>query len=318
MSDYFAYLQAQDINLKYFISFILLSVCLAFTANGQSNLNAAREAAKTNDYKTCLSILGNPNLERSGDYWSLSGACWLSKAIETERPADFDTAIAHLDRAIQIDTTDALALSNRGTAIYYSLGNEEDKELMMAALNDYDRALQQNPYLRLAILNRAILLRNLGYYDESVASFDVLIADNPDDPIMYLQRARSFADATAHRTAINDYLKAIDLDSTLAPAYLEAGESYAWLGFYPRAIELQLEAMELDPKASDRAYFNLARFEIVSGEAEKAAKYLKKARKGTYVKSLTCQEIKSDFFLQEPSSNKAWIKQLSKVMKGCF
>jgi tetratricopeptide (TPR) repeat protein len=299
------------------ISILLFLLFVSVGSFAQNGLNEARNAAKRNDYKTCLQVLEDPSLPRNADFWSLSGACWLSKAIETDRAADFDTSIAHLSKAIQLDTTDALALSNRGTAIYYSLGDSEDKELMMIALHDYDRALQQNPYLRLAILNRAILLRNLGYYDESIASFDVLIADNANDPIMYLQRARAFAEATAHRTAINDYLKAIDLDSTLAPAYLEAGESYAWLGFYPRAKELQFEAMELDPKSSERAFFNLARFEIVSGDASQAAKYLKKARKGSYVRSKSCQGLKSDFFLQEPSENKAWNKQFSKLMKGC-
>jgi tetratricopeptide (TPR) repeat protein len=299
---------------------IPLIVFLCFTLNfasAQDGYREARKAAQLNDYQTCLKLLNESAEKSDAGYWSLSGACWLSKAIGTEKKAAYDTAIAHLYNAIQLDTADALAYSNLATAIYYKMGREQDKELMETSLAYYDLALESNPYLRLAILNRSILLRNLGYYDESVANINVLIADEPENPIMYLQRARTYAKATAHRTAINDYLKAIDLDSTLAPAYLEAGESYAWLGFYPRAKELQWEAMEIDPKASDRAYFNLARFEVVSGDDELAAKYLKKARKGAYAKTRTCRELVDDWFLLEASENPKWNKQLEKLLAPC-
>ena len=298
--------------------FLCLTLCLqALSVLAQDDLEKARKAAQSNDYKTCLQLLETSTEMRDGEFWSLSGACWLSKAIDTEKQAAYDTAIAHLYRAIKLDTADALAYSNLATAIYYKMGREQDKAEMETALAYYDLALEANPYLRLAILNRSILLRNLGYFDESVANLNVLIADDPDNAIMYLQRARTYAKATAHRTAINDYLKAIDIDSTLAPAYLEAGESYAWLGFYPRAKELQFEAMEIDPKAADRAYFNLARFEIVSENDALAAKYLKKARKGLYAKTRTCDELLDDWFLFEDSDHPKWNKQLEKLMGPC-
>lgn len=275
------------------------------------------EGAASKKPEACVKE-GKKQLQESpedSELWSIVGACYLSWAIDSEKEELYDSAVSYLTQALILNNEDALAFSNRASAYFYAAGlNEENLE---KALVDYNKALALNPRLGLAILNRSILLKEMEDYEGALEGLDYLISQQPFNPVFYLHRARIYKEATAFRTAINDYLKAIDLDSTVIPAYLEAGECYANLGFYPEAKDLMLKSIQKDKNSSSRAYFNLACYEMAEGNSAQSEKYFKKSLKGSYPSSLTCEDLNSNIFLQNRLVEDDWGKGFENLKLNC-
>jgi tetratricopeptide (TPR) repeat protein len=94
-----------------------------------------------------------------------------------------------------------------------------------AALKDFDKVLELDPYNALTLFNRAIMLSQIGDYDKALADYTKALEINPGNVLIYYNRAVMYMHKQMYRNAIADYSKAIELYPDFANAYLN--RSYA-------------------------------------------------------------------------------------------
>jgi tetratricopeptide (TPR) repeat protein len=145
-------------------------------------------------------------------------------------------AIAAFNRALALGGPDADVLVNRGRAY-------EVLELYDSAGFDYKAALQREPRHALAKHNLAVLAGPQQQADTLLAE---AIADNPEMPYAFAERAFTRLEQGDFAGALADYNQAIRIDSTQVDYYLNRGLANERLGRpeaafrdYTRALNLQ-------------------------------------------------------------------------------
>jgi tetratricopeptide (TPR) repeat protein len=158
---------------------------------------------------------------------------------------EYQEAIEHYDKAIQIDPHYADAYNNRGLA-YHNLGENQ------RAIQDYDKAIQLDPNFAMAYGNRGYTYQLLGEHRRAIQDLDKAIQLDPDDALashalVYHNREWNYSALGENQRAIEDYDKVIQLDPNNAMAYGNRGYDYYNLGENQRAIEDYDKAIQLDP-----------------------------------------------------------------------
>ncbi len=85
-------------------------------------------------------------------------------------------AIPYFDKALAINPNYALALNNKGAALY-GLGKYNE------SIAYFDKALSVNPYYMTALYNKGAALSKLGIYNESIAIFDKVLDIQPTNAL---------------------------------------------------------------------------------------------------------------------------------------
>jgi tetratricopeptide (TPR) repeat protein len=149
------------------------------------------EAAIASDphYVTPLAWLAHWYVRRVGQGWS------------EDRARDTLEATRYAERALEVDNTDALALTVSGLVLAYL---NKDLESAMAR---YDRALAINPSASSAWVWSTSACSWLGQGEEAVRRSQRAIELSPFDPLMYTFTSIA---GTAHAVA-GDYDKAIEI-----------------------------------------------------------------------------------------------------------
>ena len=100
--------------------------------------------------------------------------------------ADYNSAIASYDKALEFKPDKDEAWNNRGIALH-NLGRYE------AAIASYDKALEFKPDDDQAWNNRGSALGNLGRYEAAIASYDKALEFKPDDDGAFYNKACCYA-----------------------------------------------------------------------------------------------------------------------------
>ena len=137
----------------------------------------------------------------------------------------------------EIDPTDALAYSNRGSA-YAKLGQFQE------AINDFDQAIKLDP-TPLRYNNRGLAHGQFGQFQEALNDFDQAIKLDPTSS-RYNNRGMAYGELGQVQEAINDFDQAIKLDPTNARAYSNRGLGHNAFGQFQEAINDFDRACELD------------------------------------------------------------------------
>lgn len=176
---------------------------------------------------------------------------------------------------------------------YIELGKEAPTpEIRQAAytkaIEETQKALDEQPMLPLAYLNRGVALRLLEFYEDALMAFTEAINMAPqfgeayfrrgivwyhmgdrelarkdfreaiaisyDDVRPYLWTGITYADEGKYHDAIVQYGEAINLVPRYVPAYVNRGLAYAQLGEYERAEDSFADAISLEP-AEPTHYF---------------------------------------------------------------
>ena len=124
-----------------------------------------------------------------------------------------------------------------------------------AAITDFDKAIQLKPDDAEAYNNRGLAKRKLGQYTAAITDYDKAIQLEPDDAKAYVNRGVAKIELRRYSAAINDYDKAIQLESDLASAYYNRGLAKADLEQYTAAITDYDKAIQLKPDDAE-AYNN--------------------------------------------------------------
>jgi len=150
----------------------------------------------------------------------LSGQSYLENG-------DLERAIADFDQAIELDPD--LAAAYQGRAWAYMQKGE------VGRVTDYDAADDDT------------IVGSQSDLDHAIADFDQAIELDPDVPLAYLDRGLAYSLKGDPDRAIVDYDQAIELDPDDAEAYRRRGNACLDKGDLDRAIADLNRAIELDP-----------------------------------------------------------------------
>ncbi len=177
-----------------------------------------------------------------------------------EKKGEYEQALYHLDRAIQINPDYFMAYLSRGLA-YFDLGN------LTLALRNYNRAVQLNPRHAENYYNRGLAFSHLEQTTQAIQDYNQTLTLDPKFLSAYLNRAAAFNYLGQHEQALADYNEAIRLVPDYIDAYQFRALTYFYLKQYESAIRDYTQVLEWNPQQvvaySERgaAYFHLGHFE---------------------------------------------------------
>lgn len=155
----------------------------------------------------------------------------------------FKDAIAYLDQALSIDPNLFDGYYLRADA-YHSLG-----QLEMAEKN-LNEAMQRNSKYVPARMLRGDLFRQLKQYGPAVKDYsEVINLGWKGNVVAYINRGRAFYGLGQFNQAIDDFNKAISINSTIRGAYYHLGLAHYSNKKYDLAIENYTKALTIKPKA---------------------------------------------------------------------
>lgn len=163
-----------------------------------------------------------------------------NQGVKYVQEGQFERAIAHYDRAIQIRPRFAKAYFNRALA-HRSLGAHEN------AIADYTKAIKLKANYAEAYNNRGVTHHKSGKYDAAVADYSKAIRLNPKYGAALNNRAAAYRAKGDLPRALADLAVAIRLNPKSAQAFANRGLIYLKLGKYDRAIVDFRRAVELKP-----------------------------------------------------------------------
>ena len=171
-----------------------------------------------------------------------------NEGSEATSREDFQAAIKHFTKAIELNPKYIIAYAHRGLA-YKNLRKYDE------AIADYSKAIELDPKYMPAYANRGYAYQNLNRHTEAIADYSKAIELEPKNPSIYYNRGLAFNDLNKHPEAIADHTKAIELDPKNAGAYANRGYAYQNLNRHTEAIADYSKAIELEPK-NPSIYYN--------------------------------------------------------------
>lgn len=134
-----------------------------------------------------------------------------NEGSEATSREDFQAAIKHFTKAIELNPKYIIAYAHRGLA-YKNLRKYDE------AIADYSKAIELDPKYMPAYANRGYAYQNLNRHTEAIADYSKAIELEPKNPSIYYNRGLAFNDLNKHPEAIADHTKAIELDPKFANA----------------------------------------------------------------------------------------------------
>jgi tetratricopeptide (TPR) repeat protein len=192
---------------------------------------------------------------------------------EEAKKGNYQEAIRHFTKAIDLNPMDANSYYSRGTA--YSHEGQYDR-----ALSDYTKALEINPRDAKAYYNRGITCYRKGQYNEAISDFSKALEINPMDTKAYYNRGITCWKKGQNVLAISDFKKALEINPN-NPRYLVTYIEheiayYEDKGQYDRAISDYTEALEINP-GDAKTYINRGRVYYLKREYDKSWEDFEKA-----------------------------------------
>jgi tetratricopeptide (TPR) repeat protein len=177
------------------------------------------------------------------------------------RPTESFTAVFQLEKELRSDKVALIKkllpkklLGLTQTELEKGIQNSEEGKYR-AAIENYARAIAQDPKNPLAYYNRGIALTYLHKYQAAIADYTRAIELKPDFAEAYKNRGLVHIQSHQHlKEAVTDYDKAIKLNPSNASSYVGKGLALTLIGKRKEAIEPLTEAIKLKPDLAI-AYF---------------------------------------------------------------
>ena len=183
---------------------------------------------------------------------------------------DYNKAIHHYGKAIDLYPSHALTYQNRGTA-YFKKGD------FARAIQDHTKAIDLNPNYALAYSGRGVAYANIGDFVRAIQDYTKAIDLDPNYAEAYNNRGLAHANIGDFARAIQDFTKAIDLNPNHAEAYNNRGTAYLTTGDFVRAIQDFTKAIDLNPNYA-LAYNNRGHAWFRLEEWDKVRSFLRDAK----------------------------------------
>lgn len=194
------------------------------------------------------------------EYDSLAD-CFVNRSQLYVKMGRKESAINDLKEAIRLDSTNYhawynLAVLDEGTQLPQSLLRNEDftPMLNLFGANAYES----------------------GNFDRAVMYHMKAIEANPDDDLAYISRGKALLRTGDYGQARQDFIKALQLNSSRSEAFYLIGNSLFHERRYQDAIGFYEQYLSVD-KGYENVWFNAAMAYLGLKEKEKSCQYLKKA-----------------------------------------
>lgn len=146
-----------------------------------------------------------------------------------------DEACEYADEALKIKPNDV-------DAIYIKAKYYTDKKMNKEAIEALKLVTQRRPRHNFAFGRLGDIYYNLKKIDEAIECYNHQLEINPSC-YYYVSRALCYFDRDNYKEAIEDNLKAIDMDSTDPYVYNNLGLCYFEMGDYDKAVELYAKSI---------------------------------------------------------------------------
>jgi len=140
----------------------------------------------------------------------------------------------------------------RWSEVFNGFYNQENWDKLLASSN---ACIDLFPEWDICYIYRGIAKGKLGDYKGEIEDYDKAIELDSEDTSAYYNRGVAKGELGDYEGAIEDYDKAIELDDEYTKAYFSRGWAKGELGDYKGAIEDYDKAIELDDKYTS-AYYN--------------------------------------------------------------
>jgi tetratricopeptide (TPR) repeat protein len=194
-------------------------------------------------------------------YWSMMNLGFCLGDLG-QAPEDFVGAARVFSGCILKRPDHGHAYSGRAYA-YHKL------HLLEAALADYSKALDLDPYDSDCWIKRGVVYYDLGQRDKAVADYSRAIELDPKQPFAWNNRANAYLELGRPDKAVADYSRAIELDPTFVIAWHARGDVYRKLGQADKAVADDSRVIELAPDHAD-AWNNRGTAYLALGQPGKA------------------------------------------------
>jgi tetratricopeptide (TPR) repeat protein len=138
------------------------------------------------------------------------------KGIALQKKGKFAKSITSYDRALEIDSTHALAWNNLGVS-------QSEQGKLEKAITSYDRALEIDSTHALAWTNRGIAQSEQGKLDEAIRSYNRALEIDSTHAMAWTNRGIALSEQGKLEEAIESYSRALEIDSSLAGAWAHRG-----------------------------------------------------------------------------------------------
>ncbi|CAE20470.1 TPR repeat [Prochlorococcus marinus str. MIT 9313] len=227
------------------------SICLRdlFYSHSQSMIDAQSDdlTEVERHSRRCLLLEDFDPLEAIDGYLTLlsiepsNAEHYISIGKLKRRIGDNEGALIDLSTAIELDPKSSTAYGERGLV-------KSIMEDYMGAINDYNHCLCVKREKVLEKRYQTFIKRLLG--DLLRQNTDI----NPKDSLNYTYRAASKCSEGDYQGAIEDYTKALELDSKNSLAYMFRGACHDLSGDSKAALDDYSESIELNPSNADIYY----------------------------------------------------------------
>jgi len=126
--------------------------------------------------------------------------------------------------------------------------------LMLTSCAGPDRAAATRDLTR-DMIRQGVELRKQGKYEEAIQIFTEAIKVNPQNAVLYLQRADTYRMAKKSDLAISDYSQALSMSPKVPGAYYARGLAYGGKGSYNEAIQDFSQVIAMQPRAYNAYFF---------------------------------------------------------------
>lgn len=177
------------------------------------------------------------------------------KAIEYSKKGEFDSALAEINKAIELNPNCGDSYRIRG--VIYSNRGEAEKSMA-----DFNKAIELNPEDYKSYHNRGFYYYKKGELDKAIAEYTKALELNPRSFRDYYDRGVAYSDKGYYARAILNYTEAIELNPDFDSAY--ANRAYAYvnreksfaspLKDYDLAILDCNQAIKINPNSANAYY----------------------------------------------------------------
>ena len=191
----------------------------------------------------------------------------LEKGLEYDNQGEFEKAIEQFNEALRLGCNCAEAYNGRGWA-YYSLKWKDEQNLQLA-MNDYERAIERDPYFALAFNNRGLAHEAQGNFDLAMKDYDKATELDPNLDYPYNNRGWVYIKWFQSQRALDEFNRAVEINLDYAEAYAGRARAYQLKYDQNSAIADLNKAISLMPDYA-YAYSSRGYSYFIKGELEKA------------------------------------------------
>ena len=192
--------------------------------------------------------------------------------IQEEKQQEYEEAIKHYTKAIELKPDSAEAYYHRGVVYFYL----DDFD---SAITNFAEMIKLEPNEVNTYLWRGLAYKHEGNFDAAIEDHNKAIVLKPDNPNAYLNLGVIYKEKENFDFAIDNFTKAIELDPSFAGAYNHRGVVFRdKQNNYECAIEDFTKAIELKTDSAQVYYYNRGIVRLFLKEWERAKEDLITAR----------------------------------------